>query len=47
MKEYQKGKLTVSSSPHVASPVRTRSLMLDVLVALTPALGMAGFVPCA
>lgn len=43
MKEYQKGKLTVSSSPHVASPVRTRSLMLDVLVALTPALCMSVF----
>lgn len=43
MNEYKDLKLTVSSSPHVNAPVRTRSLMLDVLVALTPALCMAVF----
>ena len=31
-------KLAVASSPHVASPIGTRSLMLDVLIALVPAL---------
>ena len=30
--------LTISSSPHVHSPVTTRTLMGDVLIALTPAL---------
>lgn len=33
-------KLTVASSPHVNSPVNTRSLMLDVLIALIPAMVM-------
>ncbi len=40
MKEYQDLRLTVASSPHVKSPVGTRALMLDVLIALIPALGM-------
>ncbi len=31
-------KLTVSSSPHLKSPVTTRSIMLDVVIALMPAL---------
>ena len=31
-------KLSVASSPHVCSPVDTRNLMLDVLIALVPAL---------
>ena len=31
-------KLYVASSPHVCSPVATRNLMLDVLIALVPAL---------
>ena len=30
--------LTISSSPHVHSPVSTRTIMRDVLIALTPAL---------
>ena len=30
--------LTISSSPHVHSPVTTRTIMRDVLIALTPAL---------
>ena len=37
-------KLTVASSPHVCSPVNTRRLMLDVLIALLPALCMAVYV---
>mgnify|MGYP001510041198 CR=1 FL=1 len=30
--------LGVASSPHVSSPIGTRTLMLDVLVALVPSL---------
>ncbi len=40
MNEYKDLKLTVTASPHVNSPVNTRALMLDVLIALIPALGM-------
>ena len=36
MKYYYE--LTISSSPHVHSPVTTRTLMRDVLIALIPAL---------
>lgn len=43
MNEYKDLKLTVASSPHISSPVGTRSLMLDVLVALIPALCMGVF----
>ena len=38
MNDYKDLKLTVASSPHVNSPVGTRALMLDVLIALMPAL---------
>jgi len=38
MNENKELKLTVASSPHVNSPVSTRSLMLDVLIALIPAM---------
>ena len=37
-------KLTVASSPHISSPVDTRRLMMDVLIALLPALCMAVYV---
>lgn len=43
MKEYADLRLTVASSPHVSSPVGTRALMLDVLIALVPALCMGVF----
>ena len=43
MKEYADLRLTVASSPHVKSPVGTRALMLDVLIALVPALCMGVF----
>ncbi len=43
MSEYKDLKLTVASSPHISSQVGTRSLMLDVLVALVPALCMGTF----
>ena len=33
--------LTISSSPHVHSPVTTRTIMRDVLIALAPAMAMA------
>ena len=36
MKYYYE--LTISSSPHVHSPVTTRTIMRDVLIALVPAL---------
>ncbi len=35
-------KLTVSASPHAHSKITTQKIMLDVLIALTPALVMAG-----
>ena len=35
--------LGVASSPHVSSPIGTRTLMLDVLVALVPSLCVAVF----
>lgn len=41
MNEYKDLKLTVASSPHANSPVGTRALMLDVLLALMPAMAMA------
>ena len=30
--------LTISSSPHVHSPITTKTIMRDVLIALVPAL---------
>ena len=41
MEEY---KLSVASSPHASSPVGTKHLMRDVLIALCPALVMAVYV---
>ena len=32
------GKLIVASSPHISSPVKTKNIMLDVIIALIPAL---------
>lgn len=43
MKEYEDRKLTVAPFPHMGSPVGTRALMLDVLIALVPALAMGVF----
>ncbi|MCI8477176.1 MAG: RnfABCDGE type electron transport complex subunit D [Oscillospiraceae bacterium] len=37
----EKKLFTVASSPHICSPVATRNLMLDVLIALAPALCFA------
>ena len=39
-----KRNLIVSSAPHVVSPVNTSRIMLDVLIALVPAVAMATFV---
>lgn len=36
-------KLSVASSPHASSPVGTRNLMLDVIIALLPALAISIF----
>ena len=44
MNDYKDLKLTVASSPHVNSPVGTRALMLDVLIALVPALCVGVYV---
>lgn len=43
MKEFEDLRLTVASSPHMRSPVGTRALMLDVLIALVPAMCMGVF----
>ena len=40
MNEEKKLRLTVASSPHVASPIDTTNLMRDVLIALVPAMVM-------
>ncbi|MBQ1215923.1 MAG: RnfABCDGE type electron transport complex subunit D [Firmicutes bacterium] len=39
-----KRNLIVSSAPHVVSPVNTSRIMLDVIIALVPAVAMATFV---
>ena len=38
MNDMKDLKLTVASSPHIASPIDTRNLMRDVLIALAPAM---------
>lgn len=40
----EKKLLTVSSSPHIRNPEDTRSVMLDVIIALIPALAMAVYI---
>ena len=44
MSETKHGNLIVSSAPHVVSPVNTSRIMLDVIIALMPALLMAVYV---
>ncbi len=44
MKEYDKLPLRVSSNPHIRGPEDTRSLMLDVIIALLPSIAMAVYV---
>jgi electron transport complex protein RnfD len=41
MTDYKNLKLIASSSPHIRSSEDTRSIMLDVIIAMVPALGMA------
>ncbi|MCI2057851.1 MAG: RnfABCDGE type electron transport complex subunit D [Oscillibacter sp.] len=41
MTDYQNLKLTASSSPHIRSAEDTRSIMLDVIIAMLPALAFA------
>ena len=40
MNEEKNLRLTVASSPHVASPIDTQNLMRDVLIALVPAMAL-------
>ena len=44
MTDYQNLKLIASSSPHIRSNENTRSIMLDVIIALMPALVMGVYV---
>jgi electron transport complex protein RnfD len=39
--EIKKLRLSVASSPHIAAPVRTHHIMLDVIISLIPAVGVA------
>ena len=41
MTDYKNLKLIASSSPHIRSNENTRSIMLDVIIALLPALAWA------
>ena len=42
-KEKKEGLLSISSSPHIRTGEDTRSIMLDVLIALVPALAVAAY----
>ncbi len=42
-KDQERKLLSVSTSPHIRSDEGTRSIMLDVLIALVPALGVAAY----
>lgn len=42
--DYKNLKLIASSNPHIRSNEDTRSLMLDVIIALVPALAMSVYV---
>ncbi|MBP3494069.1 MAG: RnfABCDGE type electron transport complex subunit D [Oscillospiraceae bacterium] len=44
MTDYKNLKLIASSSPHIRSNEDTRSIMLDVIIAMLPALGMSIYV---
>lgn len=44
MGRYSQGSLVVSSSPHIVADTDTRKIMLDVIIALTPAFIMSGVV---
>ena len=44
MTDYKSLKLIASSSPHIRSNEDTRSIMLDVIIALMPALIMGIYV---
>ena len=43
MKEYHELKLVVTPAPHIRGLVKTRSIMLDVIIAMLPALAYAAF----
>ena len=44
MTDYKNLKLIASSSPHIRSSEDTRSIMLDVIIAMIPALCMSIYV---
>ena len=44
---YDLSKVVVTSSPHIKAADDTRSMMLDVLIALIPALVRCGDIPLA
>ena len=44
MTDYKNLKLIASSSPHIRSNENTRSIMLDVIIAMLPALAMSVYV---
>lgn len=44
MSRYSQGTLAVSSSPHIVDKTNTTSIMLDVIIALVPALIMSGVI---
>ena len=44
---YDLSKVVVTSSPHIKADDDTRSLMLDVLIALVPALAVSLYTFCA
>ena len=43
MNDYHQLKLVVAPSPHIRGPVTTRSIMLDVIIAMLPALAFSTF----
>lgn len=44
MTDYKNLKLIASSSPHIRSSESTRTIMMDVIIAMIPALAMSVFV---
>ena len=44
MTDYKNLKLIASSSPHIRSNESTRTIMMDVIIAMIPALAMSVFV---
>ena len=43
MEDKRYDKITVSSAPHISKPLSTRSVMIDVIIGLVPAMAAAGY----